>query len=493
LFKRCTNLTSFDIPNTVSEIGSAAFAYTGLTSISFPNSLTKLGKDAFSNCKITAVYIPKNITEINGNPFRNAGMSVSPYNDEISMYNDVSTIVVDEGNPIYDSRDNCNAIIHTASNTLLTGCKNTTIPNTVKTIGNNAFAYCDITSIDIPNSVVTIGDSAFYGCILLESLKFSNSLQKIGKEAFCANNSLKSLTTPASLKTIATGAFSQCRLLTDVDLSQSTHLNAISEYLFRYCSNLNTVKIPNSVYHIWHEAFSGTAWDAALPDGLNYLGSVAYKYKGVIPSNTHIDIVEGTKGIADDCFANCDSLTSVELPTSLLFIGEDAFAYCKNLASIDIPDNLTYIAREAFVHCENLTSAVIGKSVNTIGNHAFQYCTTLKQIKSKIADVNSVQVDNLVFYSVPTFTCVLKVPAGTAEAYRNKFPWSQFRNIEEWVDDVVGDVNADGAADGLDLNTIINIVLGNDDSNYDGRADMDGNGSVDGDDINQMINILLGK
>ena len=57
----------------------------------------------------------------------------------------------------------------------------------------------------------------------------------------------------------------------------------------------------------------------------------------------------------------------------------------------------------------------------------------------------------------------------------------------------MGDVNADGAADGIDLNMIINIVLGKDDSNYDGRADMDGNGSVDGDDINQMINILLGK
>ena len=132
----------------------------------------------------------------------------------------------------------------------------------------------------------------------------------------------------------------------------------------------------------------------------------------------HIDIVEGTKGIADDCFANCDSLTSVGLPSSLLFIGEDAFAYCKNLTSIDISDN---------------------------------------------------------------------------DTYRNKYLWNQFRNIEDWVDDVVGDVNADGVADGLDLNTIINIVLGKDYSNYDGRADMDGDGSVDGNDINQMINILLGK
>lgn len=492
LFERCTNLTSFDIPNTVSEIGESAFAFTGLTSISFPDSLTKLGKDAFSNCKITAVYIPKTITEIIDNPFRNDCLSVSPYNDDvITMYNDVSTIVVDQGNPVYDSRDNCNAIIHTASNKLLTGCKNTTIPHTVKTIGNNAFAYCGITSINIPNSVVTIGGGAFKGCIFLDSLNLGNSVQSIGKEAFSAN-AIKSLTTPASLKTIVSGAFSNCQSLTDVDLSRSTRLHSVSDKLFYYCSNLSTIKLPNSVSDIGHDAFSNTAWDASLPDGLNYASLVAYRYKGVMPSNTHIDIVEGTKGIADDCFADCDSLVSISLPNSLLFIGEEAFSYCKNLASIIIPDNVTNIEKYAFVHCENLSSAVLGKSLKNIRRHAFQYCKQLMQIRSKIVDVNSVQVEEYSFYRVPT-KCVLKVPIGTVEDYRNTYPWRNFTNIEEWVDDVVGDVNADGAADGLDLNTIINIVLGKDDSNYDGRADMDGNGSVDGDDINQMINILLGK
>ena len=106
-----------------------------------------------------------------------------------------------------------------------------------------------------------------------------------------------------------------------------------------------------------------------------------------------------------------------------------------------MPSSLLFIGEDAFAYCKNLTSIDIPDNVT----------------------------------------------------YRNKYLWNQFRNIEEWVDDVVGDVNADGAADGLDLNTIINIVLGKDYSNYDGRADMDGDGSVDGNDINQMINILLGK
>jgi len=93
--------------------------------------------------------------------------------------------VVESGNPRYDSRNNCNAIIETATNTLIAGCKNTTIPNSVTKIGPCAFFGCDgLTSIDIPNSVISIGDNAFAYCTGLTSIVIPNSVTEIGNWAF---------------------------------------------------------------------------------------------------------------------------------------------------------------------------------------------------------------------------------------------------------------------------------------------------------------------
>ena len=104
---------------------------------------------------------------------------------------DLTSIVVEEGNIRYDSRHNCNAIIETLSNKLIVGCKNTTIPNSVKSIGTYAFAYCSgLISVAIPNSVTSIGNSAFEGCDGLTSITIGNSVISIGNRVFlyCDNS-----------------------------------------------------------------------------------------------------------------------------------------------------------------------------------------------------------------------------------------------------------------------------------------------------------------
>ena len=176
------------IPNTVTTIGAFAFSgRSGLTSITIPGSVTGIGREAFNGCRgLSAITIPNSVTGINGSAFWGCS--------------GLTSISVESGNTHYDSRDSCNALIETSTNTLMVGCNNTIIPNTVASIGRYAFVSCNgLASIAIPNSVTEIGPQAFRGCNGLTSVTFGDSLATIGAQAFMNCSALEEIRSSAQV------------------------------------------------------------------------------------------------------------------------------------------------------------------------------------------------------------------------------------------------------------------------------------------------------
>ncbi len=182
-FFKCGELTSLTIPNSVTSIGDRAlYECKRLTSVVIGNSVESIGKSAFGNCAgLTSVKIPSSVTSIGSFAFYGC--------------NSLNSIVVEMGNSVYDSRDNCNAIIKTSINQLIAGSNNTVIPTSVRSIGNGAFyGRMGLTSVVIPNSIRSIGSYAFSDCRELTSVTIPSSVISIGTFAFRFCRELTSVT-----------------------------------------------------------------------------------------------------------------------------------------------------------------------------------------------------------------------------------------------------------------------------------------------------------
>ena len=294
----------------------------------------------------------------------------------------LTSIVVAADNPVYDSRENCNAIVETSSNKLLVGCNKTIIPNSVTSIDDWAFFACiDMTSVMIPDGVTSIGAFAFYCCRGLSSVIIPSKVKTIEHAAFSNCSSLTAVTIPQGVTSIGYDAFRECSSLTSVTIPNS--VTSIDGYAFRECSGLTSATIPNSVTHL-----------------------------------------------GDGVFWGCNGLTSVIISNGITEIEEQTFLGCSGLTSLIIPNSVKSIGDRAFYGCDGLTSVTIPSSVTDLSFSVFEGCTGLTSIK--VFWYHPFGIFDDVFSGVDKDDCILYVPQGTIPEYKSTPGWSEFVNILEF-------------------------------------------------------------
>ncbi len=449
-FYECSGLTSIVIPDSVTEIGNYAFyGCSGLTSINIPNSVTEIGNCLFDGCsELSSINIPDSVMKIGEDAFRhcselnsiNIPTSATEIGRAFGGCSGLTSIVVAQGNGKYDSRDNCNAIIETATNKLVAGCMNTIIPDSVTGIGYFAFYDCrSLTSINIPDSVTEIGPSAFSGCSGLTSVSIGNSVSSISDGAFYGCSNLASVTIPNSVTSIGNRAFYNCSGLSSVyytgsvarwcgiifffgsqplinahnlyinnnlvtDLTIPNTVAEIKDYVFAGatclksiiisssvtsigglafwgCSGLEKISIPDSVININTWAFYGCIGltELTIPNSVERIGEGAFEGCSGLTTVTYNATNCTTAG--SSIFRDCSALTTVNIGENVTSIPNCLFYNCSGLTgTLTIPNSVTCIGNSAFYGCSGLTSATIGNSVTSIGESAFYGCSGLTSV-----------------------------------------------------------------------------------------------------------------
>ena len=524
-FENCSALTSVIISGSITSIGSGAFLRcSDLTSVTIPASVTSIGSNAFYGCSgLTSVTIPSSVTSIGSGAFYGCS--------------GLTSIKVESDNTVYDSRDNCNAIIETVTNRLMAGCKNTIIPTSVTSIGSSAFSGCSgPTSVTIPNSVTSIGDMAFFSCSALTSVTIPSSVTSIGYGAFSGCSGLTSVTIPSSVTSISEETFGNCTGLISVTIPSS--VTTIGRSAFWRCSGLTSVTIPCSVTSIGNYAFrycSGLT-SVTIPASVTSIGNNAF-YGCSDLSSVTVDI-ESPLTIASFTFSH-PTLATLYVPagSETAYKAANYWKEFKEIKQIDPALFNTLAITDAEV-CKGRQIILPVKMNNTESITALQFDLTLpagvsiaknaqgKYIVEKtgrcadhtlnVSKPGDANVYKVLLYITPVENitgsegAVLNVTLETSESMTEGDYEVTISNINLTTPDetkitpadvtckltvnnsIPGDSNGDGSIDVTDIVSIANAILGRPSNSFDATAaDVNGDGSIDVTDIVVIANMIL--
>ena len=389
------------IPNGITAIGESAFSWcTELKTISIPEGVETIGSGAFYNCEnLTSIHIPSTVKSIGGTS--NGAYGAFEY------CGNLSSITVASGNTVYDSRDNCNALMLTSTNQLVRGCVNTVIPEGTTKICYYAFSKCkDLQSVNFPNSVIEIGSAAFQECENLRSVTIPNSVTTIGEQAFANCSKLSYLSIGAKVSKIGAQAFVNCDNIMKV-YSFIKEPFAINWYNDIYCDDNAILYVPVGTKALY-EATKG--WK---------------EFQNIVEM-TPYDILDDNTVAAH--FLEVDEVGKVEIPATVEIDGKTY--------------TVTEIASNAFKDNKELTEVTIPGTVTKIGDGAFAGCEVLRAIymlAHEPISLTAAEARSLVrraaenvpsqFVGIDFETCTLYVPIGSEQKYREAEGWKLFTHI----------------------------------------------------------------
>jgi len=411
--------------------------------------VTSIGQEAFYNCTgLKSINIPSSVTTI--------------MNFLYIDFSKLTQINIDTANPSYSSLD---GVLFDKNKTTLIQYPcgkigDYVIPNSVTTIGDEAFGECTgLTSITIPNSVTTIGFDAFFRCTGLISVTIPNSMTTIGDNSFCYCTRLTSVTIPNSIITIGEAAFDGCSGLTSITIPNS--VTTIEDAAFGECTGLTSITIPNSVTTIGELTFEG-----------------------------------------------CSKLTSITIPNGVTTISSRTFYNCSGLTSITIPSSVTNIGNNAFYGCNNVTIFGI------LGSYAEGYAEKngIPFVSHMIASKNNtgciVDYANMFIYGLISGATSLNGYIKIANGYQLSYSPNGVLGtgtilnvikdgvtVETYTIVLYGDDNGDGNIDSIDAGTAVdyqNYMVNWDpvkDAAFIKAADVNGDGNIDSIDAGVMVDV----
>ena len=313
-FSNCHRLESFIIPSGVKDIAKRAFdRCLSLRSLVIPEGVETIGENAFRCCAITSIRIPSTVRRI-GLEGRNCDVFFGCW--------ELDKIKVDRKNRVFDSRHGCNAIIETATNSLISGSNKTAIP---------------------------------YG------------ISEIRAGAFCYRSRMESVHIPASVSNIEAGAFGYCPGLERISVSRRNRL-------YDSRDNCNAIIYTGMGTGRLHTACQNTR----IPDDISSIGR--YAYLGQTNLSAMV-IPENISFIEDKAFLDCSDLRFIALPDSMSHIGYKTFSNCSALRMIIIPDGVKELNEDMFEGCTSLEYVILPETIEKIDNTAFTGCSSLNMIQ----------------------------------------------------------------------------------------------------------------